>query len=226
MFSSAMRWARERSFGSNAGRISPRLLLGGALLALILWGVVAAVVAGSDGKGNQIKDNQIVIPTTASRVPPSSTSVDLQPSIPGVAVVGSKAPPFFVPNLRPESRIAIGSSNAAPTLLNFWASWCIPCREEFPELKSIRKQYSLAELSMVGITFKDTRREALQFADSEGANWQLGFDSKGTVAKDYGVRAAPQTFLIDKSGVIIRRWYGRPSSDELRLAVEGLVRGT
>ncbi|MSX32881.1 MAG: redoxin domain-containing protein, partial [Actinobacteria bacterium] len=52
------------------------------------------------------------------------------------------------------------------------------------------------------------------------------FDSKGTVAKDYGVRAAPQTFLIDKSGVIIRRWYGRPSSDELRLAVEGLVRGT
>ncbi|CAB4999538.1 MAG: redoxin domain-containing protein [Actinobacteria bacterium] len=216
-----MRWARERSCGSDAGRISSRVLLGVALLGLILWGVVAAVVAGSESP-----NTQIVIPTTASRVPPSSTSVDLQPSVPGVAVVGSKAPPFFVPNLRPESRVAIGSSNAAPTLLNFWASWCIPCREEFPELKSIRKQYSLAELSMVGITFKDTRREALQFADSEGANWQLGFDSKGTVAKDYGVRAAPQTFLIDKSGVIIRRWYGRPSSDELRLAVEGLVRGT
>ncbi|CAB4669348.1 unannotated protein [freshwater metagenome] len=216
-----MRWARERSCGSDAGRISSRVLLGVALLGLILWGVVAAVVAGSESP-----NTQIVIPTTASRVPPSSTSVDLQPSVPGVAVVGSKAPPFLVPNLRPESRVAIGSSNAAPTLLNFWASWCIPCREEFPELKSIRKQYSLAELSMVGITFKDTRREALQFADSEGANWQLGFDSKGTVAKDYGVRAAPQTFLIDKSGVIIRRWYGRPSSDELRLAVEGLVRGT
>ncbi len=216
-----MRWARERSCGSDAGRMSSRVLLGVALLGLILWGVVAAVVAGSESP-----KTQIVIPTTASRVPPSSTSVDLQPSVPGVAVVGSKAPPFLVPNLRPESRVAIGSSNAAPTLLNFWASWCIPCREEFPELKSIRKQYSLAELSMVGITFKDTRREALQFADSEGANWQLGFDSKGTVAKDYGVRAAPQTFLIDKSGVIIRRWYGRPSSDELRLAVEGLVRGT
>jgi len=226
MFSSAMRWARERSFGSDAGRISPRVLLGGALLALILWGVAAAVVAGSDGKDNQITDNQIVIPTTASRVPPSSTSVDLQPSVPGVAVAGSKAPPFFVPNLRSGDHVGVGSSNAAPTLLNFWASWCIPCREEFPELKSIRKQYSLAELSMVGITFKDTRRDALQFADSEGANWELGFDSKGTVAKDYGVRAAPQTFLIDKSGVIIRRWYGRPSSDELRLAVEGLVRGT
>lgn len=79
---------------------------------------------------------------------------------------------------------------------------------------------------MVGITFKDTRREALQFADSEGANWELGFDSRGTVAKDYGVRAAPQTFLIDKLGVIIRRWYGRPNSNELKLAVEELVRGT
>ncbi|MSV67432.1 MAG: redoxin domain-containing protein, partial [Actinobacteria bacterium] len=139
-----MRWARERSFGSNAGRISSRVVLGVALLGLILWGVVAAVVAGSESP-----NTQIVIPTTASRVPPSSTSVDLQPSVPGVAVVGSKAPPFLVPNLRPESRVAIGSSNAAPTLLNFWASWCIPCREEFPELKSIRKQYSLAELSMV-----------------------------------------------------------------------------
>lgn len=221
MFFSAMRWDRERTSSSNAGRISPRVLLGGALLALILWGVVSAVVSGSNSQ-----DNQIVIPTTASRVPSSSTTVDLQPSVPGVAVVGSKAPAFSVPNLMPGNRVAVASSNTAPALLNFWASWCIPCREEFPELKSIRQQYSLEELSMVGITFKDTRREALQFADSEGANWELGFDSRGTVAKDYGVRAAPQTFLIDKLGVIIRRWYGRPNSNELKLAVEELVRGT
>ncbi|MSW27257.1 MAG: redoxin domain-containing protein [Actinobacteria bacterium] len=220
MFSSAMRWARKRCSGNNAGRISPRVLLFATLGALVLWGVTSAVTAGSPDP-----NGLIAAPTTASRLPPSSTSVDLRPSVPGVAVVGSTAPPFFVPNLRSGDRVGVGISNAAPTLLNFWASWCIPCREEFPELKSIRKQYSLEELSMVGITFKDTRRDALQFADSEGANWQLGFDAKGTVAKDYGVRAAPQTFLIDKSGVIIRRWYGRPNTSELNLAVEGLVRG-
>jgi len=221
MFSSAMRWDRERSCGSDAGRISPRVLLGIALLALILWGIVAAVVAGSGSP-----ETQIVTPTTASRLPPSSTTVDLRPSVPGVAVVGSKAPAFYVPNLIPGERVAVASSNTAPTLLNFWASWCIPCREEFPELRSLRKQYSRSELSMVGITFKDTRREARQFAESEEANWQIGFDADGTVAGDYGVRAAPQTLLIDKSGVIVRRWYGRPNTSELNIAVRDLVKGT
>ncbi|MBJ7512825.1 MAG: TlpA family protein disulfide reductase [Acidimicrobiia bacterium] len=197
------------------------MLLVATLGALVLWGVTSAVTAGSPDP-----NGLIATPTTASRLPSSSTTVDLQPSVPGVAVVGSKAPAFSVPNLMPGNRVAVASSNAAPALLNFWASWCIPCREEFPELKSIRKQYSLEELSMAGITFKDTRREALQFADSEEANWQLGFDTDSTVARDYGVRAAPQTFLIDKSGVIIRRWYGRPNLYELKLAVEELVRGT
>lgn len=221
MFSPAMRWARKRCSGNNAGRISPRVLLAATLGALVLWGVTSAVTAGTPDPNALIPT-----PTTASRLPPSSTTVDLRPSVTGVAVVGSKAPAFSVPNLMPGNRVAVASSNAAPALFNFWASWCIPCREEFPELRSLRKQYSLSELSMVGITFNDTRREARQFADSEEANWQLGFDADGTVAKDYGVRAAPQTFLIDKSGVIIRRWYGRPNSNELKLAVEELVRGT
>ena len=220
MFFSAMLWVRERCSGSNAGRISPRVLLVATLGALVLWGVTSAVTAGTPDPNALIPT-----PTTASRLPPSSTTVDLRPSVPGVAVVGSKAPAFSVPNLMLANRGAVASSNAAPVLLNFWASWCIPCREEFPELRSLRKQYSLSELSMVGITFKDTRGEARQFADSEEANWQLGFDADGTVAREYGVRAAPQTLLIDKSGVIIRRWYGRPNTSELNLAVDDLVKG-
>jgi peroxiredoxin len=215
-----MRSPEQRLSPSALGRVSLRALLGAAFFALILWGVYAAVSAGSNEPVVQS-----LSPTTASRVPPSSTSLNLQPSVPGVAVVGSTAPPFFLPNLRPDERVAVGSSNAAPTLLNFWASWCIPCREEFPELRGLRDQYSSSELAMVGITFKDTRRDALRFANSERADWELGFDADGTVAKSYGVRAAPQTLLIDKSGVIIRRWYGRPSTSDLNLAVENLVRG-
>ena len=214
-----MRWLRARTAGCDNGSTTPTVTIRVVLLALVGLSVVSALSAGGSDP-----QNKIPIPTTASRVPPSSTSLDLQPSVPGVAVVGDQAPLFSLPNLKPGDGVSLGSPDGLPTLLNFWASWCVPCRKEFPELRRLRSAYPRAELAMVGITFKDTRKDSLRFAVSEGADWQLGFDSTGEVAQGYGVRAVPQTFLINRSGVIIRRWYGRPAIGDLKTAVEALVK--
>ncbi|MFM7271169.1 MAG: TlpA family protein disulfide reductase [Actinomycetes bacterium] len=194
----------------------PTVLAGLALLGLVAWGVVSALGAGDQAE-------QPAAPTTASRVPPPNTEPDLRPVEPGVASVGSLAPTIDLPALRRPGRVRVADAPGAPVLLNFWASWCIPCREEFPALRRIERTFGRRGLRVVGVTFDDRRADAIRFATAERATWELAYDAEGEAARDYGVRAAPQTILIDRRGVIIERWYGRPSSDRFDAAARRLL---
>lgn len=187
-----------------------------ALAALVVWGVVSAL-----GAGDQQADP--VAPTTASRVPPPVTTPDLRPVEPGVAPVGSLAPSIDLPALRRRGRVQVADAAGAPVLLNFWASWCIPCREEFPALRRIERTFGPRGLRVVGVTFRDRRTDAIRFATAERATWELAYDATGRAATAYGVRAAPQTVLIDRRGVIVERWYGRPSAARLDAAARRLL---
>lgn len=192
-------------------------ILGAVVIAaLAVWGVVSALGAGSEDDGP-------AAPTTASRVPPPSTTSDLRPVEPGVAPVGSLAPEIDLPALRRPGRVRVADAPGDPVLLNFWASWCIPCREEFPALRRIERTYGTRGLRVVGVTFRDSRADAVRFATAERATWELAYDASGAAATDYGVRAAPQTVLIDRRGVIVQRWYGRPSASKLDEAARSLL---
>lgn len=197
-------------------RRATAVILGIAVGALACWGVVSALGAGREDPGP-------AAPTTASRVPPPSTTTDLRPVEPGVAPVGSLAPTIDLPALRRPGRVRIGDGPGAPVLLNFWASWCIPCREEFPALRRVERIYGGRGLRVVGVTFRDSRADAVRFATAERATWTLAYDGSGTAAQAYGVRAAPQTVLIDRRGVIVERWYGRPSASRVDAAARRLL---
>ncbi|MFM7617738.1 MAG: TlpA family protein disulfide reductase [Actinomycetes bacterium] len=202
-----------------AGRRPLLIVAAVAGSAVVLWGVGSALRASSG-------DPAEVVPTTASRVPATPTTQDLRPAVPGVAEVGDPAPAIDLPALDGADRIRVGGgAPGAPTLLNFWASWCIPCRREFPVLDRIDGRYGPAGLRVVGVTFRDTRADARRFARREDAGWELAHDADGVAARDYGIRAAPQTVLIDRSGTIVRRWYGAPSAAALTAAAAALVAG-
>jgi cytochrome c biogenesis protein CcmG/thiol:disulfide interchange protein DsbE len=186
--------------------------------ALVVWGILAAVDAGRPGP-------DATVPTTASRVPATPTTVDLRPSEPGVAEVGAAAPGIDLPTLTGAGRVRVGDGPGRPTLLNFWASWCIPCREEFPVLGRLDDRYGPDGLRVVGVTFRDSRADARRFVTREDAGWEMAHDADGVAARAYGVRAAPQTVLIAPDGSIVRRWYGRPSEAALEAAVAGLLSG-
>jgi cytochrome c biogenesis protein CcmG, thiol:disulfide interchange protein DsbE len=90
-----------------------------------------------------------------------------------------------------------------PLVLNFWASWCVPCREEFPLLKD--RLATLGErdgLQVVGVLYKDQPELAQAFLSDFGASWPSLTDPDGSIAAAYRVVAPPQTYFIDKDGVL------------------------
>jgi len=104
-------------------------------------------------------------------------------------------------------------------VLNFWASWCHPCREEFPLLRTATKDAD-GRYVVVGVATEDIRSDARSFAKQEHANWPNGFDVDRGVAKSYGVYGKPQTFFIDADGRIAA--HDKVQLDDTLLA-EGLA---
>ena len=104
------------------------------------------------------------------------------------------------PNVMPE-RLKSGEL----TLVNFWASWCPPCRAEHPKLLEMQT----AGISIIGVNFKDTARDASSYLTNDGNPFvAVAFDEKGRTAIDWGVTAPPETFILDKDGIVLFRFAG------------------
>ena len=117
------------------------------------------------------------------------------------AVVGEVAPDFAIEGLD-GGTVRLSDYRGTPVVLNFWASWCNPCRKEFPLFRSANAA-SGGAYQMVGVdTGRDLRGDAQQFVDEQHANWPIGFDPDNQVARGYGVDPLPQTFFIRADGTI------------------------
>jgi cytochrome c biogenesis protein CcmG/thiol:disulfide interchange protein DsbE len=91
------------------------------------------------------------------------------------------------------------------TLVNFWASWCPPCRAEHPELLEMQA----SGIPIIGVNFKDTARDANSYLTKDGNPFvAVAFDETGRTAIDWGVTAPPETFILDKDGVVLFRFAG------------------
>ncbi len=142
----------------------------------------------------------------------------------GVAVPGDRAPDFDLPALRGPGQVRLADLRGKPVIVNFWASYCIPCRKEFPTFRAAQTKYAKDGLAIVGITFKDLIGDARAFAKEQRANWTLAQGGDGDpVGRAYGVRALPQTFFIDRSGKIVSRFFGAPSGDRFDAEVRKIL---
>jgi len=106
-----------------------------------------------------------------------------------------------------------------PVLVNFWASWCIPCREEAPELARFDREMR-GRAQLVGVDFRDAEQDALAFVRE--FNWRFPNvrDPEGKLAIDYGLAGLPTTYVIDGEGRIARSLTGAQTFAELKQAVE------
>ena len=116
-------------------------------------------------------------------------------------LVGKAAPAFELPVLhQPERRFTPGEMQGKVWLLNVWASWCESCRVEHPLLVALAKK---GTLPILGLNYKDKRDEALAWLKRFGDPYELSIvDAEGRIGIDYGVYGVPETYLIDRSGVI------------------------
>lgn len=123
------------------------------------------------------------------------------------AAVGAPAPGFTLPSLAdPDERIALADLRGRPVVLNFWASWCDPCRDEAAELAEVARAHP--EVRFLGVNILDGRSDAQAYEREFSIGYPSVQDTRGVVADRYEVTGAPETFFIDADGRLVGRHIG------------------
>jgi cytochrome c biogenesis protein CcmG, thiol:disulfide interchange protein DsbE len=135
---------------------------------------------------------------------------------------GAAAPDFALPELAGDGTIRLSEYRGRPVVVNFWASWCHPCRKEFPLLADAREEHRDDGLQIIGVSFRDIPSDGRRFVKDQDATWAFARDD-GTTARDYGVRAIPQTFFIDADGTIRDRVFGITSAEDLEQTLQKIL---
>jgi cytochrome c biogenesis protein CcmG, thiol:disulfide interchange protein DsbE len=129
---------------------------------------------------------------------------------------GDPAPQFALPSTGDESTIQLQSYKGQVVLVDFWASWCPPCRRSFPILDKLHKKYNSQGFVVIGINEDNNINSGKGFTTKNPVKFPVVWDKKGKIARLYGLRGMPSSFLIDKKGVISYAWVGFPGGKHLQ----------
>lgn len=130
--------------------------------------------------------------------------------------IGSLAPPFYQPSLSDEP-IALLDLRGESVIVNFWATWCVPCRIEMPELQALHEETGVR---VVGANLGESRAVVARWVDQLGITFDIALDDWHLhVATDYRVRGYPSTFVIDSDGIITHIFYGPVTQQTLKNAL-------
>jgi peroxiredoxin len=140
--------------------------------------------------------------------------------------VGDPAPAFTAPALSGDT-LSLADFRGSPVMLNVWATWCPPCREEMPGLQALHEAYGDRGLRIVGVSI-DSRgaEDAIRgFLDDHGIDFTILHDPGETVPRQFRTAGVPETFLIDANGVLAHRWIGKfdPMAPDVLQRVEALL---
>lgn len=138
------------------------------------------------------------------------------------ALIDRPAPDFALPGLyEPADGLARKDLDGRVTLVNFFASWCAPCREEHRELMALARQPGV---TLDGVAYKDKPEESRRFIDSLGNPFgRIGVDREGTTAIDFGVYGVPETYVVDGTGHIRYRHVGPLTPESVKENILPLI---
>jgi cytochrome c biogenesis protein CcmG/thiol:disulfide interchange protein DsbE len=136
----------------------------------------------------------------------------------GSALVGASAPPLELPDLAGRT-LSLASLRGKAVVLNFWATWCPPCKEELPAFGGAWRASRGRCIEIVGVTEESTRDDALAEVKRMDVPFPVVMDSEGTVARAYGVTGYPRTYVIDAEGTVRKIFTGMVSRERLEAAL-------
>lgn len=138
---------------------------------------------------------------------------------------GEQAPDFTLNGLD-GTPVSLSDFRGKVVVLNFWASWCPPCRVEMPHMQRLYEKYDAKNVVVLGINLTSTEKSsdnAQSFVDEQGLTFPVLLDSKGEVMDNYRIVAYPTTYFIDEKGIIRQVSQGAMNADMLKKAIQPLI---
>ena len=123
-------------------------------------------------------------------------------------LLGHPAPPVAGPSVTPYSFTSLGALRGRWVLVNFFATWCVACRQEQPQLARFAADHRGGNVALVMVVYDDTAANARRFLADRGGKWPAVLDPGGQVALNYGVGQIPDTYLIDPNGIVVAKVAG------------------
>lgn len=122
--------------------------------------------------------------------------------------------PDFTLKTRDGSNLKLSEYRGDVVMLNFWASWCGPCRKEMPLLEKIQQKYARLGFQLIGMNVDEDTAAAERFLKDVPVSFPIALDNTGSVSKQYNVKAMPTTVMIDRNGTVRHIHYGYKDGDE------------
>ena len=131
--------------------------------------------------------------------------------------------PAFALELMDGNKFDLNGHKGKPILINFFASWCLPCREEMPVLQKIVHEYQPKGVIFLGVAVDDTEKKMKEFIARYGVTFPVGLDKTAEIQKSFGLYGIPTTYFIDKKGVINYFHSGTVTEELLRHELDKLL---
>jgi thiol-disulfide isomerase/thioredoxin len=122
--------------------------------------------------------------------------------------------------------VTLGALKGKVVFLNFWATWCPPCREEMPSMETLYQHFKDRGLEFLAVDIQESGDDVGAFMEKYGLNFPAALDSSGNISNRYGIRSIPTTFIIDREGLILASTVGGRNWDtpEIFAAFETLLK--